>query len=65
MWLKCPDGLGSWEAFDRLLQQAQLVVTPGAGFGRCGEGFIRVSAFNSREKVLEAGRRLQALMGTR
>ena len=62
VWLKCPDGLGSWEAFDRLLQQAQLVVTPGAGFGRCGEGFIRVSAFNSREKVLEAGRRLQALM---
>ena len=62
VWLKCPDGLGSWEAFDRLLQQAQLVVTPGAGFGRCGEGFIRVSAFNSREKVLEAGRRLQALI---
>jgi LL-diaminopimelate aminotransferase len=63
VWLKCPEGLGSWDAFDRLLRNAQLVCTPGAGFGRCGEGFIRVSAFNSRANVLEAGRRLAALVG--
>jgi LL-diaminopimelate aminotransferase len=46
-----------------LLHQAQLVVTPGAGFGRHGEGFFRISAFNSREAVEEAGRRLAALRG--
>jgi LL-diaminopimelate aminotransferase len=63
VWIKCPDGLRSWDAFDRLLRHAQLVVTPGAGFGRCGEGFIRVSAFNSRVNVQEAGRRLAALVG--
>jgi len=63
VWIKCPDGLRSWDAFDRLLREAQLVCTPGAGFGRCGEGFIRVSAFNSRVNVQEAGRRLAALMG--
>jgi LL-diaminopimelate aminotransferase len=63
VWLKCPEGLGSWDAFDRLLRGSQLVVTPGAGFGRCGEGFIRVSAFNSRANVEEAGRRLAALVG--
>jgi LL-diaminopimelate aminotransferase len=62
VWLKCPEGLGSWDAFDRLLKGSQLVVTPGAGFGRCGEGFIRVSAFNSRANVEEAGRRLAALV---
>ncbi len=63
VWVECPHGLGSWEAFDLLLHQAQLVVTPGAGFGRHGEGFFRISAFNSREAVEEAGRRLAALRG--
>jgi LL-diaminopimelate aminotransferase len=63
VWLKCPEGLSSWDAFDCLLRSAQLVCTPGAGFGRCGEGFIRVSAFNSRANVLEAGKRLAALVG--
>ncbi len=62
VWLKCPDGLGSWQAFDQLLHASQLVVTPGAGFGRCGEGFIRVSAFNSQDNVIEAGKRLRSLV---
>ena len=50
------DGKGkdSWEFFDMLLDKAQVVCTPGAGFGRCGEGYIRISAFNSREKVEQA-----------
>ena len=61
VWVACPGGLGSWETFDLLLREAQLVVTPGAGFGRMGEGFFRISAFNSRENVVEAGKRLSAL----
>ena len=61
VWVACPEGLGSWETFDALLTRAQLVVTPGAGFGRHGEGFFRISAFNSRANVIEAGKRLSAL----
>ena len=61
VWVACPEGLGSWETFDTLLTRAQLVVTPGAGFGRHGEGFFRISAFNSRANVIEAGKRLSAL----
>ena len=61
VWVQCPTGMGSWEAFDALLTRARLVVTPGAGFGRHGEGFFRISAFNSRANVVEAGRRLAAL----
>mgnify|MGYP003288298461 CR=1 FL=1 len=52
----------SWEFFDRLLNEAQVVTTPGAGFGRCGQGYIRISDFNNREKVIEAmGRIAKAL----
>ena len=47
-------GRDSWEFFDVLLQKAGVVCTPGAGFGRCGQGYIRISAFNSRENVEEA-----------
>jgi LL-diaminopimelate aminotransferase len=47
-------GKDSWKFFDRLLKRAQVVTTPGAGFGRCGQGYIRISAFNSRENVGEA-----------
>jgi LL-diaminopimelate aminotransferase len=47
-------GRDSWEFFDRLLNQAQVVCTPGAGFGQCGEGHVRISAFNSRENVEKA-----------
>ena len=64
VWMTCPSGigsLGSWETFDLLLREAQVVTTPGAGFGKCGEGFIRISAFNSRANVEEVARRLSVL----
>ncbi len=58
------DGGGdSWQFFDRLLQQAGVVCTPGAGFGRCGAGYIRLSAFNSRENVAEAMERIKQSLG--
>lgn len=63
VWLKTPNGLGSWDFFDRLLRQAHLVGTPGSGFGASGEGYFRLSAFNSRENVEEAVRRFQKLVG--
>ena len=52
----------SWEFFDRLLKEANVVTTPGAGFGKAGEGYIRISAFNSRENVLEAIERLRKIL---
>jgi LL-diaminopimelate aminotransferase len=51
IWIRTPDGQGSWEFFDRLLEQAHVVGTPGAGFGPSGEGYFRISAFNSHENV--------------
>lgn len=54
VWVKTPNGLGSWEFFDVLLQQAHVVGTPGAGFGPSGEGYLRLSAFGHREDVEEA-----------
>jgi LL-diaminopimelate aminotransferase len=56
IWLKCPDGKPSWEYFDHLLENVGIVGTPGAGFGRNGEGFIRLSAFGKREETAEAMR---------
>ena len=58
LWLKTPDGVNSWTFFDRVLQEAHVVGTPGAGFGAAGEGFFRLSAFNHRETVAEAMRRV-------
>lgn len=58
VWLKTPGNLPSWDYFDRLLSEAHLVGTPGSGFGPSGEGYFRLSAFNSRENVEEALRRL-------
>jgi LL-diaminopimelate aminotransferase len=54
IWLKTKDGLSSWDFFDQMLREAHLVGTPGAGFGPSGEGYFRLSAFNSRDNVLEA-----------
>ncbi|MDA1008052.1 MAG: LL-diaminopimelate aminotransferase [Planctomycetota bacterium] len=65
VWAQCPQGLSSWDAFDLLLREAQVVITPGAGFGRCGEGYFRISAFNSRANVVEVGHRLSALTAMR
>jgi LL-diaminopimelate aminotransferase len=58
VWVGCPEGITSWGMFDKMLEGAQVVVTPGAGFGAAGEGFFRISAFNSRENVEEVCRRL-------
>lgn len=61
VWVRCPEGIDSWGMFDRMLEQANVVVTPGAGFGKCGEGYFRISAFNSRENVEEVLTRMKAL----
>ncbi|MDA3925566.1 MAG: LL-diaminopimelate aminotransferase [Kiritimatiellae bacterium] len=55
-------GRDSWKFFDRLLKRAQVVTTPGVGFGNCGQGYIRISAFNSRENVEEAMRRIKRVL---
>jgi LL-diaminopimelate aminotransferase len=58
LWLKTPKGLGSWEFFDKLLNEAHVVGTPGVGFGPSGEGYFRLSAFGFREKIQEALERI-------
>jgi LL-diaminopimelate aminotransferase len=60
IWLKVPQGLTSWAFFDKLLNEAQVVGTPGSGFGSCGEGYFRLSAFGFRENVLEAMERIKS-----
>lgn len=59
LWLRCPWGLSSWDFFDRLLQDVQIVGTPGEGFGEHGKGYFRLTAFGSRENTREAVRRLR------
>ncbi len=63
VWVGCPAGLSSWDMFDKMLGEAQVVITPGAGFGAGGEGWFRISAFNSRANVEEVCRRLHAVLG--
>jgi len=63
VWVKSPDGLSSWDCFDTLLTEAHVVCTPGAGFGAAGEGYVRISAFNSRENVDEAIARIRKAVG--
>ena len=58
IWMRCPEGYGSWDYFDYLLKEKHLVGTPGAGFGKNGEGFLRLTAFGSRENVIEVAKRL-------
>ena len=62
VWVGCPEGVDSWGMFQKMLEEAQVVVTPGAGFGAAGEGFFRISAFNSRENVEEVCRRLVSMV---
>lgn len=59
IWLKVPSGLTSWQFFDRLLGEAHVVGTPGSGFGSCGEGYFRLSAFGFRQNVEEAVERIR------
>jgi LL-diaminopimelate aminotransferase len=61
IWVKTPAGLTSWEIFDRMLRELNVVITPGSGFGAQGAGYFRISAFNSRENAEEVAHRLQGL----
>jgi LL-diaminopimelate aminotransferase len=61
LWAKTPPSVTSWEAFDAILTRAHVVITPGSGFGSKGEGYFRISAFNSRANAEEVARRLQSL----
>ena len=61
IWLQCPDGIDSWSFFDLLLNEIQVIGTPGAGFGACGEGYFRFSMFGSPEDTAEAASRLSSL----
>lgn len=63
VWVGCPEGITSWDMFDRMLEQANVVITPGSGFGAAGEGYFRISAFNSRENVEEVCRRIEENLG--
>ncbi len=62
VWFKCPDGMSSWQFFDYLLENCQVVGTPGSGFGKNGEGFFRLTAFGSEEVTKEAAARLKKLL---
>lgn len=62
IWLKTPDGMGSWEFFDKLLKEANVVTTPGAGFGPSGEGYIRLTAFGDADATKEAVARIRTML---
>ena len=62
VWVACPDSVDSWGMFDKMLNEANVVITPGAGFGEAGEGFFRISAFNSKENVETVCERLKTTL---
>ena len=62
VWCKTPKGMGSWDFFNKLLEEAQVVTTPGAGFGPAGEGYIRLTAFGAAEATREAVERIKAIL---
>lgn len=62
IWLKCPNNMKSWEFFDLLLEKIAVVGTPGAGFGKNGEGWFRLTAFGDRQRTIEAMKRLETLL---
>ena len=64
IWIECPDGMDSWDFFDRLLNEIQVIGTPGAGFGSCGEGYFRFSTFGDPADTREAADRLLKLLKT-
>ncbi len=59
IWVKTPPGLGSWDFFDKLLNEAHVVSTPGVGFGPAGEGYLRLTAFGQRDQTEEAVERIR------
>lgn len=61
LWVKTPDGVSSWDFFDKMLRSAHVVCTPGAGFGKSGEGYARLTAFGNREKTVEALERIKKM----
>ncbi len=61
VWVACPEGVTSWDMFDKMLNDASVVITPGSGFGAAGEGFFRISAFNSKANVEEVCRRIKEI----
>ena len=61
LWVECPNKMNSWEFFDFLLKKAQIVTTPGIGFGEQGEGYVRLSSFAQREDILEAISRMNEI----
>ena len=63
VWLRVPEGMTSWEFFDDLLDKCQVVGTPGSGFGKCGEGYLRLTGFGNYEKTLEAVDRIKRVYG--
>ncbi|MDP2106680.1 MAG: aminotransferase class I/II-fold pyridoxal phosphate-dependent enzyme, partial [Desulfobulbaceae bacterium] len=63
IWLKTPDGIKSWDFFDKLLFECHVVGTPGSGFGPSGEGYFRLSAFGGRANVIEAISRIRVKWG--
>lgn len=63
IWLRCPDGMSSWEFFDLLLEKAQVVGTPGEGFGDMGKGYLRLTSFGDRDNTIEAIERIKKLLG--
>jgi LL-diaminopimelate aminotransferase len=62
IWLKCPNNMGSWEFFDKLLEEANVVGTPGEGFGENGKGYLRLTSFSTHENTREAMERLKKLL---
>jgi len=62
IWLKCPKSMGSWEFFDFLLNEANVVGTPGEGFGKNGEGYFRLTAFSNHENTAEAMERIKKIL---
>ncbi len=62
IWLKCPNNMKSWDFFDYLLNEICVVGTPGSGFGECGEGYFRLTAFNTEENTIEAMKRIKKLL---
>ena len=64
VWMRCPAGMKSWDFFDWLLENAHVVGTPGSGFGPCGEGYFRLTAFGDAGKTKEAAERLKKALAT-